>query len=409
MRYFACCLAFFAATAVGADKWPEYRGLHGDGRADTQRAPTTWSETEHVAWKTPIRGKAWSSPVVWDSQVWVTTATPDGKELFALCLDKTTGKVLHDRKVFDIAKPQYCIEQNSYASSTPAIEAGRIYVHFGVHGTACLDTKTGTTLWQRQDLECNHHRGPASSPILYDGMLILTFDGFDVQYVVALDKNTGETLWRTDRGLNYKSDNGDIKKAYSTPSVFEIDGVQQLVSPSAQSAVAYEPKTGKELWRVECGGMNVPSRPIFGQGLLYLTTADGGLKLFAVKPEGRGDLSAQIEWKQAKGAPRYNSPILVDDLIYTCNDQGIIAAIEAKTGDVVWQKRIQEAVFHSSPVYAAGKLYFCGEDGQTVVLAPGREYNELAINKLDDGCMASPAVIEGALILRTKKALYRIE
>jgi outer membrane protein assembly factor BamB len=191
--------------------------------------------------------------------------------------------------------------------------------------------------------------------------------------------------------------------------VFEIDGVKQLISPSAQSAVAYEPKTGKELWRVDCGGMNVPSRPIYGHGLLYLTTADGGLKFFALKPVGRGDLTDQIEWKQSKGAPRYTSPILVDDLIYSCNDQGIIAAIEAKTGDVVWQERIKEGVFTASPVYAAGKLYFCSEDGQTVVLTPGRKFDQVAINKLADGFMASPAVIEGALILRTKSALYRIQ
>lgn len=409
MRPFACCLVLFAATAGGADRWPEYRGPQGDGHANTKQAPTTWSESEHITWKTPIRGKGWSSPVVWDSQVWVTSARPDGKEMFAICLDKASGKVLHDRKLFDIAQPQPSIDKNSYASPTPAIEQGRIYVHFGVHGTACLDTNTAQALWQRQDLECNHHRGAASSPILYEGMLILTFDGIDVQYIIALDKNTGETIWRTERGFNYKSDNGDIKKAYSTPSVFEIGGVPQLISPSAQSTAGYEPKTGKEIWRVECGGMNAPSRPLLGRGLLYLTTGDGGLKLFALHPEGRGDLTNQIEWKQSKGAPRYNSPILVGDLIYSSNDQGIVAAIDATTGEVVWQERIKGGVFTASPVYAAGKLYFCSEDGQTVVIAPGRKYKELAINKLGDGFMASPAVIDGALLLRTTSALYRIE
>jgi outer membrane protein assembly factor BamB len=183
-----------AAVLPAEEQWNQFRGPFGDGTSTAKDLPTTWSETEHIKWKTPVHGKAWSSPVVWDQQVWMTTATPEGKQLFAVCLDLASGKVIHDVQIFAIETPQYCIERNSYASPTPVVEKDRVYLHFGAHGTACLDTRTAEVIWSRQDLPCNHHRGPASSPIVWEDLLILTFDGFDLQYVVALDKATGKTV-----------------------------------------------------------------------------------------------------------------------------------------------------------------------------------------------------------------------
>ncbi|MDX1965080.1 MAG: PQQ-binding-like beta-propeller repeat protein [Pirellulales bacterium] len=423
VRYFLSSLVIAALLFLGAAfsalaaNWPEFRGPTADGLANVKNAPTKWSETDNIAWKTPLTGKAWSSPVIWGEQIWLTNAPPDGKEMRAICLDLASGQIVHDIKLWDVAEPQFCYDLNSYASPTPVIEAGRVYVHFGVHGTACLDTTNGEIVWKRPpfdpELQCNHHRGPASSPILHDNLLILTFDGFDQQYVVALDKQSGQIAWRTDRNIDYGTDDGDAKKAYSTPRVIMVDNQPQLISPSAGAVIAYDPRTGEELWRVKCGGMNVSLRPLYAHGLLYNTTAAGGLQLFALKPrshkpgEKAADLSDQVTWKQEKGASKRSSPIIVGERIYMAGDDGILTCVNALNGEVVWTKRVG-GKFSASPVSAAGKIYFSDMEGQTYVLEPGDQYQELAVNTLSAGCMASPAVVEGGLILRTKEAVYRV-
>ncbi|MFO0901960.1 MAG: PQQ-binding-like beta-propeller repeat protein [Pirellulales bacterium] len=405
----ACVCGAAPLGLQGAEPWTQFRGPAGDGSSRATGLPTQWSETEHVRWKTPLHGKAWSSPVIWGSQIWLTTATPDGKQLSVMCVDADSGKVLRDQMVFEIEKPQFCIERNSYASSTPVIEEGRLYVHFGSAGTACLDTETGKTIWARQDLPCDHHRGPASSPVLWGDLLFLTFDGFDVQYVAALDKKTGQTVWKTDRNIEYGSDNGDIKKAYSTPHLIEVNGQPQLVDPSAGAAIAYDPKTGAELWRVRGGGMNASARPLFAHGLVYISTADGGFKFFAAKPDGRGDVTqSHVAWKQTKGIPKYSSPCLVGDLLFTSAENGVLSCLDAKTGEVVWQERVGGS-FTASPITAEGRVYFSNEDGDTFVVAAARKYELAGRGKLEQGCMASLAVYDKSLIIRTTKNLYRID
>jgi outer membrane protein assembly factor BamB len=400
------------AMVVAGENWPQFRGPHGANRADAAKLPQTWSESKNIAWKTAIHDKGWSSPVVWGDQVWLTTATEDGKQLFAVCIERDSGRVRHDLKVFDVAEPSELWRKfNSFASPTPAIEEGRVYVHFGTYGTACLDTKTGKKLWQRRDLHCDHWRGAASSPILYGELLFLTFDGGDVQYVVALDKKSGETVWKKDRAIDYKTTDDDAKKAFGTPSVLTIEGKPQLVSPSAMATIAYDPKTGAELWRVYHGGMNVTAPPLYGQGKVFLCTGDGGLRLLAVRPDGRGDLTnGHIDWtvKNKGSVPSRSSPVLVDDLLYMVSEGGIVSCIEAKTGKPVWQERVG-GKFWASPLYAGGRLYLFDEDGQSHVLAAGHEGKKLATNKLNDGCRASPAVSGNALFVRTLTHLYRIE
>jgi outer membrane protein assembly factor BamB len=406
----ALSLVLATVQADSAENWPQFRGPNGDGRSSAKGLPTTWSEKEHVVWRTPVRGRAWSSPVVWGEQIWVTTAPVDGKELFALCLDAKTGEVIHDKKVFDVPKPQPLgVDRNSYASPTPVIEEGKIYVHYGAHGTACLDTKSGKTLWSRQDLECNHFRGPASSPIVWEDLLILTFDGFDFQYLTALNKKTGETVWRTDRKFNYGTDNGDSMKAYSTPQVVEVDGKPQLISPSAAWTAAYDPRTGKEIWKLKTGGMNAACRPTVGGGLAFIGAPDGGIGLFAVKLGGEGDItSSHLEWKISKGAPRYNSPLLVDELLFMASDQGVVTCVEAKTSKQLWQERLG-GLMMPSPIYGDGKVYVFNEEGKGFVIAADRKFKLLATNELPGGFMASPAVYGKSLILRTKDAVWRIE
>src|SRR5437667_3617886 len=218
-------LCGIGATRPPGENWAEFRGPGGEGRSEAVGVPRDWSETQNIAWKTAIHGKGFSSPVIWGKQIWLTTATPEGKELFVVCVDRDSGKILVDHKLFDVAKPSdLWVKYNSFASPTPVIEEGRVYVHYGCYGTACLDTKAGKVLWARDDLKCDHFRGAGSSPILFQNLLILTFDGFDLQYVVALDKKLGKTVWKTDRTHDFGTTDGDQKKGYGTPAVIEVGG-----------------------------------------------------------------------------------------------------------------------------------------------------------------------------------------
>ena len=395
-------------VAGGTENWPQFRGPNGCGRSDSARVPTRWSESENVAWKTPIHDKGWSSPVVWGDQIWLTTAKADGTQMFAVCVDRSSGRIIHDRKIFDVEHPQFCHPFNSYASPTPAIEAGRVYVHFGTYGTACLDTATAAVIWSRRDLPCNHYRGPGSSPILYGERLFINFDGFDVQYVIALDKKTGATVWKKDRAIDYGTSNGDLKKAFGTPSIIEVNGRAQLVSPAAMATIAYDPQTGEELWMVRHGGMNAAAPPQFDGSKVFLCTGDGGMKLLAVRPDGRGDVTgSHIVWKEGRSVPSRTCPLLTGGRLYMVNEQGIASCLDADSGRTVWHERLGGG-FCASPVFAGGHLFFANLDGSTYVVEPGSTFKLSGINKLDDGCMASPAIAGDSLLLRTKTHLYCI-
>jgi outer membrane protein assembly factor BamB len=411
MRRIVCALALVGWLSQGAfagENWPEFRGPHADGRASAKNLPAEFSDTENVKWKVPIHGRAWSSPVIWGKQIWLTTAPEDGKERSALCIDLDSGKVLRDIPVFEVAKAEFINPMNSYATPTPAIEEGRVYVHFGSVGTAAIDTNSGKILWARQDLPCDHFRGAASSPVIYKDRLILTFDGFDHQYVAALDKNTGETLWKKDRDIEYGTPDGDAKKGYSTPAIIEVDGQPQIISPAAVATIAYSPINGDELWKLRHGGMNASARPLFGHGMVLITAGTAG-KVFAVRPDGRGDVTdSKVEWKSTQAVPTRSSQLLIGDLLFMVSDAGIASCVDAKTGEQIWQHRLQ-GKYSASPIYADGKIYFVSEEGFVPVIEPAKEFKLLAENKLGDGFMASPAAVDHELILRSRTHLYRIE
>jgi outer membrane protein assembly factor BamB len=409
---FVCLFAALAALSVRAgDNWPQFRGPIGDNVSDANGLPTTWSEAQNIKWKTPLHDRGWSSPVVWGDQIWMTAATEDGTKDFAICVDKNTGKILFDIHLWDVEKPSPLGNAlNGYASCTPAIEEGRVYVHFGSYGTACLDTKSGKILWQRRDLPCEHFRGPGSSPIIFENLLIFHMDGYDFQYIVALDKQTGQMVWKVDRDIEYGTTNGDLMKSFSTPRVIEAAGKTQLISPSSMATISYDPRRGREYWRVRYKTHSGAAMPLFGDGLVYLNTGFGKADLLAVRPDGEGDVTAtHVVWTSRKAIGSRPSQLLVDDLIFNVHDgTGVASCIDAKTGEELWSKRLG-GEFSGSPLYADGKVYFCGQDGYTTVVKLAREYVELARNQLDDGFMASPAVTGKALILRTRSALYRVE
>lgn len=414
---FGVCSAVHAAD----ENWNQFRGPRGDGTSKATQLPVTFGEgTPEVVWKTPIPGRAWSSPVVWGKQIWVTNGPEirnlaEGQakldqplKLSAVCVDLDSGKIIHDVVLFEIDTPQFTHATNSYASPTPYIEEGRIYIHFGAYGTACLDTRTGKKIWERRDLPCNHFRGPGSSVAVYGDLVYLTMDGYDVQYIVALNKTTGETVWKKDRNVDFGTTDGDAKKAYSTPILIKSDNRDLLISPFASATIAYDPKTGTPIWTVRHGGMNAAGRPLFGNGLVYINSADGPSPLVAVRPDGTGDISKNIVWKSSKGIPKRPSELLIGDLLFLMNDGGVASCLDALTGSIIWTKRLP-GEYWASPLYANGLIYCFSQTGEIQVFKATRQLEVVAENKLNDGFNASPAVAGESLILRSKTHLYRIE
>ena len=411
-------LLAIGTTASSGDLWTSYRGPTDQGHCDAVGIPLEWSESANVVWKTPIPGKAWSSPVVWKDRIWLTNAPEDGSRLSVLCVDRESGKILIRKRLRSVVAPQYCHPFNSYASPSPVIEEGRVYVTFGSPLVACLDSHSGDVLWQRTDFVCNHFRGSGSSPFLYKNLLILHFDGSDNQFVVAMDKNTGETVWKTKRTADFQDIDpetggprreGDHRKAFSTPVIAQVDGKPILISLGSMALYAYEPDTGKEIWRVEKPGCHSGSgRPVLGHGLVYAPMGTGR-ELWAVRPDGQGCVTdTHVAWKYDRAVPHRSSPILVGNHVFLVDDNGVAACVDAKTGEQVWRKRIG-GNFSASPIYVEGRIYLFDESGKSTVIAASPEYEVLAVNELDDGFMGSPAVTGKSLILRTKTALYRIE
>jgi outer membrane protein assembly factor BamB len=378
--------------------------------------PLTWSETENVVWKTPIQHKGWSTPLVLGAQVWLTSATDDGREYWVYCLDRSSGKILHEVKLFTSDAPEPLGNGlNGYASCTGFLEAGRVYVHFGSYGTACLDTASFKEIWRRTDLPCRHYRGPGSSVFPWKETIILTMDGVDVQYLAALDKKTGATVWKTDRNTQFDdldtggkpSADGDFRKAYSTPILIETGGITQLVSTGSRATVGYDPDTGKERWRTRYKGFSNAAQPAWADGLIVVNTGHGKatLRAFKITAETTGDITDALVWEQTKYIPTRSSPIVLDGLIYVIADNGFISAVDPKDGALLYSERTGGSC-SASPLAAEGRLLFCNERGDCYILQPGRTYQQLAHNTLPDGIMASPAASGKDLFIRTKSHLY---
>lgn len=396
----AALLAAGPLAGVGtAADWPQFRGPGGQGHVADRGYALHWSETKNVTWKTAIEGLGWSSPVVQGNQIWLTTAADEAHSLRAVCLDRKSGKIVHDVEVFHKDDPGKIHSKNSHASPTPVLEGDRVYVHFGSHGTACLATD-GRVIWRNDELKYNHRHGPGGSPVVYRDLLIVSCDGTDVQFVVALDKHTGKIRWKKSR---------EGKMAYSTPLIVDVEGHDELISTGAVQAIAYEPLTGKEIWRVRYDGYSEVPRPVVSHGLVFLCTGYDTPGLYAVRLGGEGDVTdTHVVWKMKKGAPLNPSPVAIDDMLFVVNDKGIATCLEAETGEQLWQERIG-GNFSASPVYADGRIYFLNEEGLTTVVAPERKYRQLATNQVDGQTLASPAFVDGVIFLRTDTHLYRIE
>ena len=400
MVWIALLTVFISPTGEARD-WPEFRGPSGQGHSTDRDLPVEWSESQNVSWKVAVPGLGWSSPVVADGRAWITTATRQDKgSLRLLAFDITTGQETLNVEVFRIDDLRAPNPKNSLASPSPIIDGDHVYVHFGSYGTAALTT-AGEIVWSTQFTYQSQH-GNGGSPIVYGDLLILSCDGFDTAFVVALDKRTGEIRWKTER-------EHPVSQAYSTPLVIGVGGQDQIVSVGAFRTTAYDPETGREIWwvRYDDGFSNVP-RPVFGHGLVFISTGFQVPSMLAVRADGSGDVtSTHVAWTLRRGAPLTPSPLLVGDELYVVNDYGILTCIAATSGEIHWQERIG-GNYSASPVFADGRIYFQSEEGKTTVVEPGIEFRALSTNRLDESTLASMAVSSGSFFLRTSGHLYRI-
>jgi outer membrane protein assembly factor BamB len=415
---FVASLLIFEQAALSQDKnWTHFRGSNLNSISAAEKIPLAWDESS-IVWKTEIKGKGYSSPVVYDNQIWITTATPDGKELYALCTDFETGKTIYDIKVFT---PEQTISKhsiNTYASPSPCIEKGFVYVHYGSLGTACIKTSDGTIVWTRTDLKCKHVQGPGSSPVLYKNLLILHYEGTDVRFIIALDKKTGKEVWRANRPEElYKAMPNIGTKAYVTPIIIKVRGKDQLISNGSAACFAYDPNTGEEIWRVVRGAESTVPMPIYENGLVYFycgfmvdAESSNFTELIAVNPEGKGDITAtNVLWRKRDNQTQTQmlTPVIKDGLIYTANTRNMIQCIDAKTGEVIWEER-QRSNFNSSPVWVNGNIWFGSVKGDVIAVKAGRTYEPVAQFTMESGIWGTPAILRNSVILRTEQYLYRI-
>lgn len=423
MRYritiLMCFVAIFASQITNAQQqnWTHFRGTNLNAISESTNPPVSWSETSNIRWKTDLEGKGWSSPVVLGNQIWLTSATFDGKKMSGICIDFNTGKIVFNIPLFSPDSVQAKHSINTYATPTPCIEKGFVYLHFGTFGTACLSTIDGKVIWKRVDLNCDHVQGPGSSPIIYKNLIILHLEGVDVQYLVALDKVTGKTVWKTERPLNIYEPLTPIgKKAYITPLIVNVKGKDLLISNGAAICQAFDPETGKEIWRVTQGTDSTIAMPISENGVVYflpgfINSPEGEkyTELIAVNPDGKGDIAkTNILWRRKAPVLQLLTPVINGGLIYMIDTQNILSCIDAKSGSVVYSQKMKNK-HYSSPVYANGMIYFTSGKGETTIIKAGRKLNIIAENKLPGEVFATPAILRDLILLRTDKSLYCIQ
>ena len=398
-----CLLIALASGRPRAEDWPQFRGPTGQGHSTERDVPLEWSESRNVRWKTPVPGRGWSSPVVSAGRVWLTTAVTErgGASLRALAFDADNGREVVNVEVVRIGSANLLNLKNSHASPTPIVDGDRVYVHFGAEGTAALTT-TGDIVWKTR-LPYQSQHGNGGSPVLYGGLLIVSCDGSDAAFVAALDARTGKVRWKTFRRQPFD-------QAYSTPLVIRVGDRDQIVSAGAFRAAAYDPETGRELWRVGYGDgfSNVP-RPVYGHGLVYIATGFQQPSLLAVRADGAGDVTrTHVAWALRRAAPLTPSPLLAGDELYVVNDGGIATCLDAKTGETHWIQRLGGGDYSASPVLADGRVYFLSEGGMATVIAAGRSFHKLSTNTVEGETLASMAVSAGSIFIRTDTHLYRI-
>jgi outer membrane protein assembly factor BamB len=406
----------FSTLFSNAQNWTHFRGSEMNGHANVDSAPLEWSDSTNIQWKVPVKGEGWSSPVVYGDQIWLTAAADDGTEFYTFCFDFETGKLLNENTIFTSADPQRIHSTNSYATPTPCIEDGFVYVHYGTFGTACINTKNFEVVWRREDLKAKHMQGPASSPVLHKNMLIVHLEGTEDPYVVALDKKTGETIWKSVRPAEiYDPLEPVYRKSYQTPIVINVEGRELLISNSSFMCFAHDVNTGEVVWTIEYGYDSTVSQPLYWNGLVFVNSGWIFLdnqpyftRQYAVDPTGKGDVTeTHVKWMYEDEVPQIPTPVIVDGKMYMVHDRGMATCLDAMTGQPVWKEKLR-GNFNASPIYAAGNIYFFNVKGDCTIIKPGDSFQKVGESSIDETVKAVPVFVRDRLILRTDKNLYMI-
>lgn len=416
-------LLIFCALALTtfAENWPGFRGPTRDGQSKEKNLPLVWSAETNVVWRTPIAGEGWSSPIVWNDRVFVTSATENGTQCHVIAMDRRTGNVLWDTTVFTQTTRRK-EGKNSWATPTPATDGKVVYAVFGGGGAAAVDWD-GKLLWKNMEVDFYSRHGLGASPVLHENLLIMPYDGsnpnfepsgkptdtekigwqipWDKSFIAALDTKTGKRVWTGKRGMS--------RIAHISPLVLEIDGAKQLVSGAGDRMQGFNLQTGELIWSAYTQGEGVAPSPVSGDGMLFASSGFEkstlrGFKLAKMK----GDVTqTHIVWEQIKGVPTQPSPIYVNGRLYAITDGGVATCYNPKNGEIFWQDRVG-GTFSASPVFADARVYFLSETGETTVIDSGETFKVLARNPLKERCQASLAVAGGNIFVRSEKAVYCI-
>jgi outer membrane protein assembly factor BamB len=405
-------LALMAFNTTLAENWPCFRGPTRQGISNEKDIPLEWSQTSNIVWKRPIPGEGWSSPIVFDERVFVTTATDGGASFRLLCLDRLTGTILWNKQVLR-QKPGHKQNFNSYASSTPVTDGQRVYV-LAFDGTLAAVSMEGSVIWNHREFEYYSEHGLGVSPILYRDLLIVPFDGsssgpdkklgwqkpWNQAVILALDKNTGKVQWRGRRGSS--------RIAHITPQVLTENGRDQLVSSAGDVVQGFNLKTGERIWTVSSPGEGVVPSVVIGDGLIFTTSGFGDSTIRAVRTGGKGDVTkTHIAWESTDDVSKIPSMLYVRPFLFLVTETGVAKCLRAETGEEIWRERL-EGRYSASPVWADGRIYFLSEKGKTTVVQAGGEFKVLAENELNEKCSASPAVSQKHIFIRSKNNLYCI-
>jgi outer membrane protein assembly factor BamB len=418
--------ALLAQPATTPVFWPDRQGPTRDGivpEAEASKLPLEWDEAsgKGIAWKTALEGLGHASPVIGGDVVWFTAATEDGKRMYLYGISRHDGKILHHKEVFtneiveELGNPV-----NNYAAPSPVLEEDALYVHFGTYGTARIDPKSAKVVWERRDINVRHFRGPGSTPVLFENLLILTFDGIDQQFTIALDKTSGKTVWKTPRTTDYgdldatgkPTRDGDLRKAYGTPALMKVGDSTQLISVGSRAAFGYDARTGSEIWTIKHTEFNASARPLSHGDTAYINTGSERSHLLALKLDAnaKGDLTAspRILWERDKRNAVLSSPLLLNGYMFQATGAAVGVCSDLKTGEDIWNERISPGKFIASPLGTKERIYWASDTGDVTVVAASPEFKVLARNKLEAGVTASPAVADGAIFFRTKTHLVKI-
>ncbi len=434
-----CLLALPAGRLIGSNaatssNWPQWRGPDSQGISTEKNLPTEWSDTKNVLWKTPLPGRGYSQPVIWGNRVFLTTDVEGGpapathkppvhmlgKDEFkhpdwtgvdklhtfkVLALDRDSGKILWEQTAYDGAVFDYRHKRGNYAAPTPVTDGKYLWAWFGSEGLYCYDLK-GKLIW-KQSLGsiATLGMGVGTSPVLAGNLLILQCDENEGQksFITGLDKMTGKQVWRTPR---------QVQVSWSTPVLVNTGARIELVTSGNEFVIAYDPKTGAELWRSEGVKANAIATPLVGHGLIIASTGYPSKNILAIKPGGTGTLGAeQVVWRYNKGTAYVPSPILYGDYVYLMSDGGVLTCLEAKTGKLVYEGgRVPVAAkfYGASPVAFDDKLLLTSDDGDTFVIKAGPKHEVLGTNSLGEPCRTSIAIAAGKLFIRGEKNLFCI-